>query len=265
MLEFIRDVDPFAGVTGAGLVLVAAAYVLGFFIRGAFGFGSNMPIVLLTTWVLGPHHAIVLVSFCAFVAQIHLLPQGVGQADWSVAAPLLAGVLAGSAVGVWLLTVLEPGSLTLTMGALVMAVVAMDRYHLLERLQRRLDLRSPPVTGAFALTSGGLGTVAGGGGQYFLVAYLKLACEDPRSLRGTSLMLTGLTMVGRLVLMSAAGLFTLPVMVESALLVPGIFLGTLAGTRVFRATSPRRFYLALQWLLLAAAAALVAKGLRDTL
>ncbi len=38
---------------------IAVSCFLGFFIRGAFGFGSNIPIVLLTTPILGPHHAIV--------------------------------------------------------------------------------------------------------------------------------------------------------------------------------------------------------------
>ena len=39
-----------------------------------------MPIVLLTTWILDPHHAVLLVVLAALVAQVHLLPQGVKTA-----------------------------------------------------------------------------------------------------------------------------------------------------------------------------------------
>jgi uncharacterized membrane protein YfcA len=92
---------PDVSLWAVGCIFVS--YFLGFFVRGAFGFGSNIPIVLLTTSILGPHHAIVQVAVAAFISQIDLLPQGFHTADWRVSKTLIAGMLAGSAIGTWLL------------------------------------------------------------------------------------------------------------------------------------------------------------------
>ena len=54
---------PEASLWAIGCIVVS--YFLGFFVRGTFGFGSNIPILLLTTPILGPHHAIVLVAAAA--------------------------------------------------------------------------------------------------------------------------------------------------------------------------------------------------------
>jgi uncharacterized membrane protein YfcA len=250
--------SPEVSVWAIGCVFVS--YFLGFFVRGTFGFGSNIPIVLLTTPILGPHHAIVLVAVAAFISQIDLLPQGLRTADWQVSKPLIVGMIAGSAVGTWLLTLWKPEWLTVTMGLLIIAVVGMDRFRLLERVSTWLDLRSRVVTSALAVTAGSVGTVSGGGALYFLVAYLKLACQTPESFRGTNLILSGIFMTGRMLFFMIAGLVTLNIIVEALVLVPAIFLGTWVGTRFFHAASPERFWTALQGLLVCGALVLVGKG-----
>jgi uncharacterized membrane protein YfcA len=259
-LEFLPADVLFSNEPLWAIGCIVASYFLGFFIRGAFGFGSNIPIVLLTTSILGPRHAIVLVAAAAFISQIDLLPQGVHTADWQVSKPLIAGMLTGSALGTWLLTLWTAEWLTVTMGLLIMAVIGMDRFQLLERLCRWVDLRSRGITSAFAVTSGTVGTVSGGGALYFLVAYLKLACPTPESFRGTNLVLSGFFITGRMLFFTVAGLVTLKIIVEVLVLVPVIFLGTWIGTRFFRATNPERFWAALQGLLACGGLVLVGKG-----
>lgn len=243
------------------IAFVYGAYLLGFYIRGAFGFGSNMPIVLLTTWVLGPHHTVLLVSMTAVMSQLHLLPQGIRTADWRVVVPVAPALIAGTAIGTWLLIRLRPEGLTVVMGALIVTIVLMDRLHVVQRLSRRFDLRSPGMVISLAGSSGLFGTVSGGGGIYFLVGYLRLVCPDPARLRSTNLVLSGSFIAFRILLLSAASLITLELMTEALVLMPAVFLGTWLGTRFFRTSSPERFYGALQALLLAAALALLAKGL----
>jgi len=75
MISF-GGITAFDAIGPAAIGFVLLAHFAGFYIRGALGFGSNMPIVLLTTWVLGPHHAILLVALTSGIAQIHLLPRG---------------------------------------------------------------------------------------------------------------------------------------------------------------------------------------------
>jgi uncharacterized membrane protein YfcA len=101
-IEFLPADLLFPGVSLWAVGCIFVSYFFGFFVRGAFGFGSNILIVLLTTSILGPHHAIVLVAVAAFISQIDLLPQGILTADLQVSKPLVVGMLAGSAVGTWL-------------------------------------------------------------------------------------------------------------------------------------------------------------------
>ncbi len=67
--------------------------------------------------------------------------------------------------------------------------------------------------------------------------------------------------MGRILFIAIAGLISLRLLVEAAILLPVVFLGTWAGTRFFQASSPERFYAALQLLLFFAAIALVGKGI----
>ncbi|MFQ5937617.1 MAG: TSUP family transporter [Acidiferrobacterales bacterium] len=254
---------PFADIPLWAVIGVFASHFLGFFIRGALGFGSNMPIVLLTAWLLGPHHAILLVVLAAFVAQIHLFPQGLGSADWAVTRPLIIGMVAGIGLGTWLFTVLAADWLTLLLGLLVTAIVLMDHFKVLPRLGSLVDLRSRLITSSMAATSGFVGTISGGGGIYFLVGYLKLACPTPQTLRGTNLVVSGIFMFARFLFIALAGLVTTKLAIEAVLLLPVVFLGTWTGTRFFHTSSPARFYATLEVILLCAAVALMAKGITD--
>ncbi len=257
----------FGGVTvfetlGAPAVtLVLVAHFIGFFIRGALGFGSNMPIVLMTTWVLGPHHAILLVALTSGIAQVHLLPQGFRDTDWQVARILALGMMVGIALGVWVFAGIEADWLVLLLGGLIIGIILMDRLRLIEHLRRIVDVRSPALASVLAAASGTVGTVSGGGGLYFLVVYLRLVCATPAALRSTNVFLSGAFMIFRLALLTYAGLFTPQLLLEALVIAPVVFLGSWAGTRLFHASTPERFYNFLQLVLLAAAAALFGKGL----
>ena len=260
-LEFLPGDLPFRDVPLWAIACIVVSYFLGFFVRGAFGFGSNIPIVLLTTPILGPHYAIVLTAVASFIVQIDLLPQGVRTADWQVSKPLIVGMLAGTAVGTWLLTLWRAEWLEVSMGLLILAIVGMERFRLLERLSERFDLRSRRITSTLAVTAGAVGTVSGGGGIYLLVPYLKLACRTPESFRGTNLVLSGFFLTARMLFFTIAGLVTLKIVIEAVMLMPVFFFGTWVGTRFFRSASPQRFWEALQGLLICGALVLIGKGL----
>lgn len=256
---------PFAGLEPWAVALIFAAYWFGFFVRGAFGFGSNMPIVLLTAWIFSPHHSLVLVALTATFAQVHLLPQGLKGADWSVARPLLWGLLAGTALGVWLLTRISPVGLTLAMGLLISAIVLMDLTRTMDRLARLLDLRGRAVNFLLAATGGVMGNLSGGGGIYFLAPYLKWACRTPTDLRATNLVVAGLFMLQRILFLLPTGLLSGTILMESLLLLPVVFFGTWSGGRLSRAVPPERFYRALQVFLIVAAAATLVRGIHELL
>ena len=212
----------------------------------------------LTAWVLGPHQAILLVALTSGLAQIHLLPQGFRHTDWSIARILAFGMMVGIGFGVF--AGIEADWLVMLLGALIIVVLLMDRFRLIERLQTFIDLRSPILAGVLATISGTVGTISGGGGLYFLVVYLKLVCATPEILRSTNVFLAGAFMLFRLTLLTFVGLFTPELLLEALIVAPAVFLGSWAGTRLFHASCPERFYNILQLVLLAAAIALFVKG-----
>lgn len=252
---------PFTGVGWWAIIGVFAAHGFGCFIRGAFGFGSNMPIVLATTFLLEPHHAVLLALLTTVVAQLNLLPAAVHDADWVVARPLMVGLVVGTGLGTWLFTVLSADWLVLVLGVLLCTIVLMDAFEVIARLTRHLDLRSARLATAFSFTGGAMGGLSGGGAFYFLVVYMRHACDTARALRGTNIALSMLVMVTRVVVVVLAGRMTLSLIVEGILLTPFVIAATWFGSHVFRTTTPARFFTALRFLLLAGAVALIFKGI----
>ena len=173
----IGDIIAFDGIGFAAFAFILAVHFAGFYIRGALGFGSNMPIVLLTAWVLGPHQAILLVALTSGLAQIHLLPQGFRHTDWSIARILAFGMMAGIGFGVWVFAGIEADWLVMLLGALIIGILLMDRFWLIERLQTFIDLRSPILAGVLATISGTVGTISGGGGLYFCCLFEAGLCD----------------------------------------------------------------------------------------
>ena len=252
---------PFAGISDGAIIVVFAASFVGFFSRGLFGFGSNMLIIIVITWILGPHHAILLTVLTTSVAQLHLFPQGIKTADWKLARTLIFGQIIGIAGATWVFISLKADWLTLLLGLLVALNVLMDRYQLLTRLGRYIDMHGTATVSGLAVSSGMLGTLSGGGGIYILIPYLKLSCGDSPTLRGTAIALSGFFIYARLAALAIAGAFAPHMLVETALILPAVFLGTWSGTWLFRAISAERFYGFLQFFLIAAAMALIGRGL----
>ncbi len=254
---------PFENLSWWAIAIVALAHAGGCYIRGAFGFGSNMPIVVATTFVLGPHHAILLALMTTIVAQLHLLPSGFRTADWQVTKPLIIGMTVGTLLGTWVFTVLSGLTLQIILGSLIVLIILMDAFKLVEKLLSRVDIRSKGLTGSFSVIGGTMGGLSGAGAFYFLVVYLKHACPTPEALRGTNVMLSAMTMFMRAFALTTAGLITPTLITEGLILAPLVFLATWLGAHTFKVSSSQRFYFALQILLLAGAAILIFKGVQQ--
>jgi len=257
---FPSGITPFENLTVGAILLVALAHCGGCFIRGAFGFGSNMPIIVATTFIIGPHHAILLALMTTIIAQAHLLPSGFRTADWKITKSLILGMIVGTLFGTWIFTRLSGLALEIILGTLIVFTILMDTFKLVEKLIVNLDLRSRIITTGFSFVGGTMGGLSGAGAFYFLVVYLKHACRSPEALRGTNVMLSSITMFMRASALATAGLITPTLITEGLFLGLPILLSTWLGAHAFKLTSNQRFFFFLQLLLLAGAAALVLKG-----
>jgi uncharacterized membrane protein YfcA len=253
---------PFEEVNAPGLIGLALVYFLSYLIKGTVGLGGLTPAILFGTYLLGPHHAVLVALTTNALTQVQFIPQGLRDGDWKTVKTIIAANFPCAAVGIWIFGRLEGTSLSMVLGLTLGALVLLDQS---DRLSSRLgglkfgsSLSLYAIAGASGLISG----VAGGGGLFFLAFYLRYVCKDPRTLRGTTLLLGTVLVAWRISILTFTGFISSGILIESLYLLPIAFLGGLAGTRLYKSISADRFYQFFKIVLVLAAIGLVSKGLR---
>ncbi|MEP3438791.1 MAG: sulfite exporter TauE/SafE family protein [Hoeflea sp.] len=259
MLTFLEAYDavPFAGMPGWTVAAVIGIYVFSFFVRGAAGFGSAMPAVLLSSWLMPAHHAVILALLAGLVSQAQFLAQGVRGADWVVARSVVFSLMISITAGVLLFERLDADWLLLLLGLICMALVTVVRPPMVDRFVTVWGPGAGIVAGAI---SGFVGTVVGAGGMYLLVVYLRHVCTLPARLRATNIVVSAVFLAWRAFVAALAGLISLQFLSEVVLLVPAIVFGGWLGGRWFRSLDPVRFAQFLQVILSIASLGLVVRG-----
>lgn len=240
--------------------VLSAIYFAAFAIKGAIGLGSLTPAVLFGTLIVGPHAAVLLALLTNICTQVQFIPQALRDGDWRVARRIIVANFAGAAVGVWLFGWLDAAILTMTLGATLGAICLADMTGVVKRFAIGRDLTKPVPMAVLSGVAGLVSGIAGAGGLFLLAIYLKHTTPDPRSFRGTILMMSTLIVGWRFVLMLWAGHVTAPLALQTATLLPFAVGGGLFGTLVFARLAPARFYLVFQLVLLFAAGVLLIKG-----
>ncbi|MFY0609887.1 MAG: sulfite exporter TauE/SafE family protein [Hyphomicrobiaceae bacterium] len=252
---------PFANIDGLSIAALFAIYFIAFFIRGIVGFGSAMPAVLGSAWILPPHDAVLLALLTSVFAQVQLLPQGFREANWKVAKPILAGTTVSVIVGVWIFVSLSTAWLTIVLGLVLSAAVLTDMGRLAERLASRVRLDGVAIAFSLATLAGLISGIAGAGSNYFLSFYIRWAAPTPREFRATNIVISGFMNLWRAVIVLVAGLITIKLTVEALLVMPAVFAGVWAGRKLTGRLSSERYFGLFRWLLIIAAAALIWKGI----
>ncbi len=116
------------------------------------------------------------------------------------------------------------------------------------------------LVAAISVVAGFVNGLAGAGGVISIAVYLKQACRDHVSLRGTLILIGTLLMNWRLVVTLTAGLISLKIAAEAMLLLPVVYVGVWIGTNYFRTVDAARYTRWVQWVILLSAAGLIFKG-----
>ncbi len=265
-LDLLPDaLIPFQNTDWPAIALLVLIYLATAVIRGAFGFGGVAPAIVFTSFVIEPHYAIMLSLVTACYCQVQIFPFALRHGDWKVAKPMFASGFIALALGVFVFKSLEPGWLTVCLGLAMAGIVVLDRFELMERLARRIDLRSTATVFTLSSAAGLITGIAGGGGMYLYSVYLKLACPTPALLRGTSILLGAIFIYWRLIAAGVMGLISPRLLLEGLLMVPPSLVGGWAGIRFFQRADAKRFYGAFQLVLFMGAAILLWKGLQRVL
>ena len=262
---YVLSGQPFSDMPLTLAALIAAIYFVAFLARGILGFGAVAPIVIITSLLIDPHHAVLLALLAGTLPQIHMLPDGLKHGDREIARPVLLAMMAGIPAGVWVFANMGTDWFILVLGGVIAVLTLLDMGKVLDRALENVDLRALPVAAGLSVTAGFVNGLAGAGGVISIAVYLKQACRDHVSLRGTLILVGTLLLCWRLVVTGAAGLFTLKLAAEAALLLPIVYLGVWMGTRYFRSVPAGRYHRLMQLVILISALGLVYKGLSRVL
>ncbi len=254
------DFIPFQEIDGLAVAGLVVVYFMAFFIRGIIGFGSAMPAVLGSAWILPPHDAVLIALLTSVFAQVQLLPQGFRDANWKITKPLIAGTILSVIVGVWIFASLKAAWLTIVLGLILSAAVLIDIAQLTQHMAKVLRLDRFSVAFSLASVAGLMAGIAGAGSNYFLSVYIRWAAPEPRAFRATNIVSSGAMTLWRACVTLAAGLLTIKLAVESLLVMPAVYAGAWAGRKMGERLSAERYFGLFRWLLLAAAVALIWKG-----
>lgn len=252
----------FEGVSRAGLVCLFVAYFATYLIKGVVGLGALTPAILFGSFIVGPRHSVLLALTANALSQVQFIPQAIRDGQWKIARKVIGANFAGAAVGIWVFGRLDEGWMTLVLGATLGLLSLIDQSDRASQLMGRIKLDSSFVILSLSGAAGFISGVAGAGGLTFLAIYLRHLCPDPRTLRGTILLL-GMLFVGwRALVFATTGFIDAQVLAEAALLLPFAVLGGWLGTRLYRFLPATHFYAFFKGVVLLSAVGLIYKGLR---
>lgn len=254
------DFIPFEEIDGITVAALVAVYFMAFFIRGIIGFGSAMPAILGSAWILPPHDAVLIALLTSVFAQVQLLPQGFRDANWKITKPMIAGTVLSVAVGVWIFASLKSAWLTIVLGLILSAAVMIDIARLTQRMAAVLRLDRFSVAFSLATIAGLMAGIAGAGANYFLSVYIRWAAPEPRAFRATNIVISGAMTLWRACVTLVAGLLSIKLAIEALLVMPAVYAGAWAGRKMSERMSAERYFGLFRWVLLAAAVALIWKG-----
>ena len=106
------------------LMWVAAACLLGGFLRGFVGFGGALVTVPVLSLAFGPHVAVGAASIMALPSVVQLLPEAVRFAERPVVMPVCIATILTAPIGSWILVTASPAIMKIAISAVVVAMVA---------------------------------------------------------------------------------------------------------------------------------------------
>lgn len=237
----------FGGLIGWSDALLAAAIaLLSGVVHGYSGFGGNLLMVPLLSFLLAPAQAITTAMVIAAIGQASIVRQAIPLIHWRECGPFLGGLLLGLPAGTYVLAASDPSLIRRLVGASTLAAAAVLATGWVYRGPRTAN-----VSMAFGALSGIIGGAAGQGGPpavaYFIAAPLEAAAQRANIIAAV----TGLILLG-LLFFAAAGIVTLSILAFGAVLSLPYLAGLWGGSRLF-GLLPRQNYRRVALLLLVAA------------
>jgi uncharacterized membrane protein YfcA len=233
----------------AALVVFLASFVM-----GLTGFGIALVAMAFLPYLMEPATAIVMLTIYALAFAVIVAVQLRRDLAPRALVELVAGSIAGTAPGVWLLASIDARLLSRLIGAVLVLVVLLETRRL---LPRRLPGRGWALGAGFL--AGLVGAAVGTPGAPVIV-YAATQEWSPRAMKAN---ITGFFVVNQGVILLGywwAGLVTASVLTLTAALALPALAGVLAGAAAFGRLDPARFRRVVFAVLLASGLVLLVRG-----
>lgn len=258
-MEFF-GVAPFDGLAAGQIAGLAAVYMTAFLIKGMVGFGAVPLMIVIGSFLVEPHDAVILAAITNVLTHSQYLPHAYRHGQRALVGRLALFVLPAIAVGVLLFARINGEGLSILSGAIILVSVLIDAFRLVEPLAPMLR-RNPKVVGAlFGIVTGMISGVVGAGSIAFLSLYIRMYAPDRQGFRATIILMTGVIILWRITVLAISGLITPTLLTESLMLLPGSVLAGYAGARMQGRLSDRNFFMAYRLVLAAGALLMIWRG-----
>ena len=232
------------------LLTVAASFIL-----GVTGFGFAVFLMGFFPLILGIKTSSVLVSIAGLPIVIYLVVPMIKHIHWKVFGIVVAGLLAGTPVGVWLLVKLDERYLMIGLGLFLILYLVYDVF-----IRARTRGRLPLFVGFLAgLLGGGFGGAFNTSGPP-VVAYLSSFNLDKHTVKATILAYITLGTIYKIGFLIHNQMITRSILVYTAVLLVPSFIGMFLGKMVFAKISTIVFRRATQGILGVISILMIVKG-----
>ncbi len=204
-------------------------------VRGYSGFGFSLLSISALSLLYQPAQIIPSIFMLEIAASLHLLPSIWKDIHWQSLAPLIAGCLAATPVGVWLLATVPAQPMQIAISIFVIIAVAF--------LWKGYALKSMPGTAASAAVGAASGFANGAfgiGGPPVVLFYFASPAGVIAGRASLIAFFLATDVIG-LANQSVHGLITLASVQRAALFLPALLAGVWIGARSFKSANPATF------------------------
>jgi uncharacterized membrane protein YfcA len=253
-------ITPFDGLSPWQVAALALIYLGSFFVKGIFGFGAVPLLIVAGSFVVEPHHAVVLAGVTNLMTHLNYMPDGWRNGQRALVGRMIIYLVPSIAVGVAVFSFLGGGSLSILAGLIILGSVLVDAFRLLDPLAPMVRRQARIVGPVFGMISGFISGLVGAGSIAFVGLYIRMFAPDKAGFRATIILVTAVILTWRAVVLVFAGLITMALALEALILLPGSLLAGVLGARLSKRLSDEGFFTAYRVVLCAGATLMIWRG-----
>ena len=230
-MEFLQNMS----LEFIDFIFFCSVILLASLVRGFSGFGFSASSVSLLTFILPPKEIVPIILLLEIIASFSMIPSIWKKINWRFVIFLLFGVLIGTPVGVYLLSVLEP-----KMTHLIISITVLLFALLLLKGYKNKDLNhnlSKFFVGSVAGTVNGFGTLAG----LPIALYFLIIAAEPAVIRASLAALFFFTDFYALILAYFNDILNITAIYRTLPLILIVPIGVSIGTKLFSESSKESY------------------------